>query len=281
MIPKLPDLRRAVIAVLREYVRPLHYKDLTRLALGRLDLAPKEDVNEKEFRCIAEDVREKVLQQGSQHGLGYIGHPECLGYLLEWFPKQTSLINGYPPEKVVPTTDLCLVASTDALLRHSTILKKSGTDLDHAKRVARGFLIQHVVADYFRNQWPSLWRPASNAGQFARPSADDFRLYIPSQGRVITVDVAGPHRDGLFGATRGGKPAADLHIVASIEHGWVMIHGFVWPDQFQSRRFSTVETQPFVWLRCFLNCEVAGIDYESLLERVCGKISCQLIAREH
>lgn len=259
-IVSLTDLRRACRAVLRQTLTPMRYTDLTRHALALLEITTP--LNGAQLRSIREDVREKILLQGA--GFGYTGAPLCLGYLEEWFPPQRLLFNAEEPIHVPASIQQYIRSAAESVLRFPYVKNKGGTLETRAQRLAGGLLLQTAVSDYFRRRFPTLWRAASNARQYQRYAADDFRLWLPVHRQLVLVDVAGPHRDGLFGTTMAGKPTADLHILACAEEYTIAIQGFVSGREFSAGRFPPQCSLPISWLLVFLNCEAQGINYHAL-----------------
>jgi len=108
--------------------------------------------------------------------------------------------------------------------------KTGGTVEEHRERMLNGKLVEVAVSDYVRRHWPLRWLPASNAGDFERWAADDFR--IKDKLGVLRVDVAGPNKTGLWGKTSFNKPSADLHLCGRLAHGQVEAVGWLRPAEF-------------------------------------------------
>lgn len=254
----LATLKSAAWRVLLRELRPMHYADLARCCLFDLGL----ELPDRDFRKVAEDLREKCLQAGA-YGMDYLGQPYCLGFIRQWFVGDT-LINT-DAVRVDLTEDIASRAGGEAALRYPHVLNKYGSPPQrHARRIARGFVVETAVRDVFRDRWPSLYLPPDNDGRYEVPCAHDFKLKTRAHG-TLHVDVAGPNADGDWSRSPR-KPGADVHIIAAPEGLSVVIHGFMTGSRFTVAAFGPEQTAPITHLFVFLNCEVGRYPYWKLVD---------------
>lgn len=259
MILPLSDLRESARAVLCERLVPMHYKDLARAAFIRCGGSE----TDPDIRSVAEDLREKVLDVGTQ-GMCYLHRPYYAGALRDWFTPQMTLLNVERIRVADYTLSLGVEAATEAILRAPHIRNKDGsTPRQHATRIAKGLTLEMAVKDWFRKRWPRFYRGPENENDPTQWCGHDFRLLVPP-GREITVDVAGERRDGLFGVRSGGKPTADLHVIVTDEDWAVFMHGIEPGERFRQELFTSQQCQPIDRFSVWLNCLDNGYDYGAL-----------------
>lgn len=264
----------AAVEVLERAMQPLHYTELTRLAVEKLALEPGSLAMHK----VAEDVREQLLLAG-RYETFYLGQPHCLGGLKRWFGGPQESMN-FDRFAISPNSWSCALGSFEALMRHPfTLNKKSGrnafgieaeerSDVDWRQirevcwNRASGYVIEYQVSEYIRKRYPTLYLDAENAGKYKKPCSHDFR--IQTRNHIITVDVAGRRRDGRYGKP-WLKGAADMHLLCSLEErdGVVYVEGWQTGGQFGEWKYPEQCKSPlrfFVWL----NCERDGLPYMKL-----------------
>jgi hypothetical protein len=218
----------------------------------------------------AEDIREKILAAG-QDGMAYLGtylgKRYCVGYMVDWFDNQPYLINPEVDQGVVVplTEEIGERAIREAHNRLPYIKNKDGSPpAEHFNRIVRGFIVEFAVRYWFRKQYPSLYTAPANWNNPRKWCNHDFRIKSP-RGTIIQMDVAGPHRDGLYGATSTGKPIANIHVLACRRDGYVHIMGFKKGADFQKGAFAAECAQPISRLLVYLNMlresECTGYDY--------------------
>lgn len=178
---------RNLLSLLRRGLLPIHYKQPGLLVMDHLSnkrYSEKTDATEKFRQYYAETYRSDI---GICEGGFYV--------LREWFPRvsangQLSLL---PPENTQTIEGNCLV-SYDAgyeQAQRSKYMKDHLGDkgtIDAYERQRRGALVEAHVKSYFRIHWPEFYVPATNQGQYATPSCDDFSLAIPDE-KLLVVDV--------------------------------------------------------------------------------------------
>ena len=243
--------------VLRESIRPLHYADLTEMALNGLGIT-KDQVDWNKQR---EDVREKMLIAG-QHKSSYIGKPHCLAYLLDWIPCGQLRLNVC--DESIPLSSSWITANKafyEFAMRTAYMEDKTkiASQSDIFLRRFRGLHGERIVVNWFENTWPQFYLPPENEGQWERWCSHDFK--IKSKNRVFEVDVAGSRHDGLYYRPRG-KHAVDIHIFwnESTEHDGIEVQGFR-PGKEFSGEFAIFETRPISHLIFWLNCLEMNLDY--------------------
>lgn len=248
------------VEILNEGLRPMHYALLADTAALGLKNSLHDEVR------VREDVREKLLC-ARRLGTAYVRAPYCLAVLQSWFedPREV-LLNGGEPLVIPPDCVAARSATLEALMRREYMITKS-RHCDPERRemaLANGMVVQHQVEAFIRARFPSIYREASNAGQWKEVAPDDFRIAAPG-GRLLAVDVASlRQRDGLYGRTQG-KLHADVHICARISEderavvidGWVLRKGFV-------ESLSREELIPPANLMVMLDCYVQGWDYQEV-----------------
>ena len=244
----------ACVDVLRSFQMPLHYKNLTKLAIKRLGIT----CHKRAFEKCSEDVREKLLRAGGR-GTAYIGAPLCYGVIRSWFISEQSMLN-FDEIRIPGNATAGIAGAYEALMRPMVQRKLSVPASIRNESKARGKVIEHHVYEWFKKQWPRLVLPPTNADKWQAPAADDFRLQI--EGRMIAVDVFGPLRDGTYGNPYHKKPA-DIHLGCRVEGADILWHSVVPGHQFTDTVIPALTRSPLqmvVWL----NCVREGIDYRAI-----------------
>lgn len=284
-VVSLTDIRRAVSEVLDVALTPMHYADLTELALAEAQV-PARDIDIKRQK---EDVREKILQ-ARQNGMFYVGSPLCMGAKTRWFrlAQRHLLVSADDTVRIPADLETAIQASVEAQLRSPAMVAKRDWakaachlfESDHRAALAdrstlgklrrlfhartRGLVNEAHVSNWFRAQWPSLWVEKSNAHDFSKPCCDDFRLSI--DGQVRAVDVMGPNAKGDFANPGGGKAPAYYHVLCRLD-----ADGVVWERVVRGEDFAQADDviPPYVGLTAvqmtvYLNCIAGGISYKAL-----------------
>jgi hypothetical protein len=283
----LGDIKRAVSDALDKAMVPMHYADLTELALTDAGISART----VDFKRQKEDVREKILQ-ARQNGMFYVGSPLCMGAKVRWFRLDQRHLLVSPDETVRIPGDIALAvdASVEAQLRSPLMIPKTPRmkaaceDFVRNPRAAlrdkpttsalqrlftartRGLVSEAHVSKWFREQWPSLWVEKSNVDDYERPCSDDFRLMIG--GRLRSVDVMGPNKDDEYANPGGGKRPATYHVLCRMGCGGVVWERVVRGEDFASSDSAIPEFVGLtaVQMTVYLNCVANGIDY-GLLRR--------------
>lgn len=251
-----PDIFKACYQVLQEKLVPLHYVQLTELALQRLGLS-RSDVN---WQRQIEDVREKFVEAG-RNDTFYTGAPLCLAGLRWWFPiNQLRLLR--PTEGIIIEGNAQCGAdgAFKALMRDPYMKIKSQAQIEWVKMSrANGLVIEEHVANWFKAKWPDFYQPPDNEGVWSAWCDHDFKLNI--DGKVFKVDVFGQRLNGHYGNPGNGKRRVDLHLACKI-----VGQNVLWEAIYTSRTFDSLVFAEFgLWpemLVVFLNCKKAGIDYQ-------------------
>lgn len=255
MIP-MSELFPRVHDILWRMLRPMHYRDLTKQALEELDYP------ESELYRAKEDVREKLLEAG-QRGLGYFGRPHCLGYAKAWFEKTTpGFFNETHEGIVLPVSASAAKDAGKELAMRKDFLRTKHADSERRwEGASRGFVIEKIVSDYFRREFPEQFKGPDNEGKWESYCNHDFKLLV--NGIWCEFDVAGPDGEGRFGNVTS-KPKCPFHLIAEFtDDGWsVILRGWKKGADFCQQKFSSWETLPICRLVVSLNCEKYRIPIE-------------------
>lgn len=283
----LSEIKRAVSDVLDRAKVPMHYADLTELALREVGV-PETTVD---FKRQKEDVREKILQ-ARQNGMFYVGAPLCMGAKVRWFrlEQRHLLVSQDETIRIPGDINLAVEASVEAQLRSPLMIPKAPRmkaaceDFSRNPRAAlrdrptlnalqrlltarvSGLINEAHVSRWFLQQWPSLWVEKSNADDYTRPCSDDFRLMIG--GRLRSVDVMGPNKDDEYANPGGGKHPATYHVLCRLDADGVVWERVVRGEDFANADGAIPECVGLtaVQMTVYLNCVAKGIDY-GLLRR--------------
>ena len=253
-------------AVLDEYITPMHYRDLTMLAVRKLGY---DESKLNMFRQI-EDVRERLPRAVRRdYGVVYAGSPFSLMAKRSWFPViRPALINVDFIDRpvVMPASIPIAVEGAKEALMRAPYMQSHGNDLEMRNFLrAKGLIVEAHVKSWFRKMYPDFYREPSNHNRWDKPAPEDFFLNIG--GQWWPVDVASPGRSGKYGSM---KRPTRIHIVCSINSAGVVVlegvlNGELWKETPQFSPEITVS--PYVLL-ARLNCQCVGIDYASLLDAI-------------
>jgi hypothetical protein len=209
IVPSMTDLFPACVRVLESKLMPMRYNDLTKEAIDLLGYSVKDVAMDK----VSEDVREK-LPMHRQHGVVYLEKPYCLMARRRWFQnQQLDLFNSSAKDTAI-TIEGNVTSGIEGA--YVTLMRTQGnmqekTDM-HTR--CKGLVIEQHVTDWFRENYPEFYRPASNAGDWEKWSKEDFFLKIP--GKLIAVDVASVSRRWSGEKIVLRKRTTDLHMFARI-----------------------------------------------------------------
>lgn len=199
---------RRAIAKLHTELRPMHYRELARVALRGMQL---EDYSEKT------DPEEKFRQHVDEGDHPILLHiPGGNIGLWAWFPlwHQPRLL---PPEPFC-IEGRCLI-SYKAGYEHA---KRGPFLFDHyhdgntEKRFDRrmaAFQFEHHVRNYYLNNWPRFCQLPSNHGVYDKPAVDDFRLVLPGSRYRVDAKSASFNEDG-FSWYKARRIHADVIYIA-------------------------------------------------------------------
>lgn len=269
--PKIPmsPLFDAVDLAMDTEMRPLHYADLTALAIDSLGIRR----SEIEFWRVKEDVREKMLEADwKQRGYLYLGKPDCYALKKSWLPG--TQLTLFPDELVVAGSAKAGVqAAFDGLMRSPYMISKTSAPREAimAGR-ARGLVIESHVRAYFKNRWPQFYHEPDNHNDWTSPCNHDFKLELG--GRVFEVDVFGPNVRDEFKNPGGGKRPAHLHIAARLGDDSVSMKGVFTGTLFGSRDKQIIPFHRAMSPRrlvFWLNCAKFGHDHSRIAELVATK----------
>lgn len=78
----------------------------------------------------------------------------------------------------------------------------------------RGLVVEHHVAEWFKDNYQNNYLDADNYRQWTKPCSHDFKLDLGD--KIINVDVTGPKKLGGFGSyPRKPKQGVDIHILCN------------------------------------------------------------------
>lgn len=257
MIKSIPtsELVPVCAQILREKMRPIHYRDLAEEAASRI-------VQNDKFigSDIAEDLRGKGRGfPGKKAGMFYTGKPYCMIALREWFEPTISPIY---PQPVQITFDASLKAATETALRIGYMLNKYNvSETARAYMVARGLLIEQHVRNWFGNVWPYEVTPPDNENDYRKPCDHDFKLTYGMQQKIYKVDVCGPNSMTRQYGKPPKKSPVDFHVCAREESGHVMIDGFVTKANY-IEQVKPYQITPISALVCWAWCMFKGISHK-------------------
>lgn len=255
----MPVMFRACNEVLDETLKPIHYAELTQLAVNKLGIKP----SDLDWERQKEDVREKMLLSG-KFNAGYTGKPQCLAFKKDWFPgSQMRLLNTPDDYVSIPGNIRSGIRGAyEALMRMPYMVTKYTTATPERRFLsgAKGLVIEAHVTDWFKKNWPRFYREPDNYEQWERPCYHDFKLDIGK--RVLLVDISGEKLNGQYGNPGGGKMPVDLHLLCSVDEGAnkVIWKGFVRGEKYTAGIFPSLATTP-TRLVVWLNCLHDSIDY--------------------
>ncbi len=256
------DLRPVCGRILDEEIRPIHYADLTRMAINRVGR------NGVDFTKVKEDVREKILMAGLD-GCGYIGAPYCYAFKKKWIKGDQAVLNFEEPIPVPVTVSSSTAGACETIYRFKHMIHKpTGTyiPIDEAEpgvvkfRIERA-IVEQNVSDYFKQNWPKLWMPPSNDKKYKKPASDDFRIRVKNY--IYNFDVFTPGRNGKGGLVKWKRPA-HIHVMAEYDDDGVNIRGFTTGQLFSSHQWSPEEIYPFHQLVFWLNCMQDDMPYDKI-----------------
>jgi hypothetical protein len=260
----------ACVEVLKEKLVPLHYAELTRLAIQRLG-EYEFTINMKRQK---EDVRERLLLPG-RYGCFYTGKPHYLACLSRWFHinyyKAFEEMDDYI--KVEPKMSSAFEGSFEALMRSEYMLNKANSDKAvKNKRVSKGLMIEAVAKSYFKDNFPSLFGEPENHGNYRKPCDHDFILHL--KHRSLKIDICGPNASGMFGNV-GNKKTTDFHVLCRVINDELYITGILKGENFVDEilrnelKLCNTATEPVrfvVWLNCKIH--KPEIDYIEIMNQV-------------
>ena len=255
----MKDLFPACVNILDREKKPIHYRKLTAQALeGELKVFLPSDA----FMKNAENVREKLLG-AEQHGTFYTGRPLCMGALRHWFKT----------DQLQFTTDWITIQGNasagasgafEALMRSKYMIINNpslrNTEILNRAR-SSGLVLEHHVAEWFKESYPSMYQPPNNLGAWDRPCNHDFKLVV--NGRPLLVDVAGPDWSGRYGK-RGRKSKTEVHLLCRVLGKDCVFEGVVGGEEFTEDVIPLTAFSPTAFL-VWLNCCKEGIDYNAVM----------------
>ena len=253
MSESMQRLFPACLGVLRDRLAPIHYRELTRLALSSLG-APMSNK-------AAEDVREKLLERRSM-GAFYSGPPLFAGAISDWFSTNRNMFAESLGVKVPrPPVEVSVEGMFHGLMRSPHMLTKTGATVERVMQArARGLQFESWVRHYFSCRWPAAVLPPDNWEVWPRPCNHDFKLRL--LGWTYEVDVCGPSSTGQFRPVQS-KPTADLHILCASDGTDLWMVSMARGREFHAFREHWT-TLPIDRLIVALNCERDGMDYHHL-----------------
>jgi hypothetical protein len=255
------DLFPACVAVLAKELRPIHYADLTRMALAKIGVRESQVAFKKE----AENVREKLLMAG-QRGTFYAGAPTFAGALRFWFVSDAQINMTLDGVRIPGSAQAGVDGAFDALMR-SPYMMVHNRGLENTEKLNRvrssGMVLEKHVTNWFNQEYPDFYGEAANAGIWQRPCSHDFTLSIG--GRRFLIDVAGPDAHGQYGR-RGRKHPTDLHLICRVDGDHCLWEGVVRGEGFNESIDPISIFSPTAFL-VWLNCEKHKIHYKHVAPR--------------
>lgn len=255
------DTFPACVSILERELRPLHYSELTKMALAAVGKNPAQVLWRKEI----ENVREKLLCAG-QRGTFYIPSPFCMGALRHWFKLdqlsfnlETVVIPGNASAGVAGGIEAW--ARSDYMEVHNSALKN--THYLKSLRV-KALVLEKHVSEWFRENYPEFYSEPDNHGNYERWCNHDFKLSV--YGKTYRVDVAGPDRNGDYGH-RGKKPKTDVHLLCRLVGKNCLWDAVVRGDGFSQTVIPETATSPTAFL-VWLNCAKNNIPYPELISAI-------------
>jgi hypothetical protein len=251
---------------LHEAQKPLHYHDLTLRGLQRIGVSRK-DVS---FSAVCEDVREKLLCT-KRYDTFYTGKPLYLAALHSWFKTEQETLFHIDRITIPGHAEAGARGAYEGLMRSAHMLQKTTMD-----RRAAGLVLEQHVAYWFKDQYPAIYLPPENEGQWERPCDHDFKLDI--HGNIIKLDVSGPRYHGGYGNPGNGKHATDYHLLCEIQGRDVCWLG-VTPGRNYNAVITPETTLSPIRMVVWLNCIRDGIDYQIVKARAMGHSAATSIQR--
>lgn len=283
------------VAELEEVCSPVPYTELTRRALRRLGADPTAE----RVRLNAEDVREKLLQEG-RRGTIYIcsnslkkidgtrrrvakpgeirveseGRDFRYAAMRDWFCKAgEQFINpesSMASKRRIPGDAMRGIEGAFVLAMRKDWLQTKNPSADPRARwtgAARGYVIESHIRAFFQESWPLFYMPPDNEGKWDRWCDHDFKLRLPS-GVVLPVDAMGPDQHEWYGGDHK-RPTA-IHICAKVDGPDVVIDGWM-PGCEIKIPFPADQTEPMYRLFAWLNCAKEGVDYCAVRNAIYGQ----------
>lgn len=260
------DLFPACVNVLSREMRPIHYGELTKIAMGKELGIFNPDSNVNGFRKNIENVREKLLQ-AEQRGTFYTGPPLFAGALRSWFVSDAQLSMTLDYIEIPGSAKAGSEGAFEALMRapHMAIHNQSLANTERLNRVrSSGLVLEKHVTQWFKRQFPAFYGEAANHGNWMMPCSHDFTLTV--EGRTFRIDVAGPDDKNSFGR-RGRKHPTDIHLLCRINGDNCSWEGVVRGDGFQQSIDPESIFSPTAFV-VWLNCNKQGIRYADVVPRV-------------
>ena len=259
------DLFPACVNVLAQELRPIHYADLTRLALAKLGIRE----HQVTFRKEIENVREKLLM-AEQYGTFYAGAPTFAGALRHWFVSDAQVSMSLDYIEIPGSAQAGIDGAFDALMRapymivHNRSLEN--TEMLNKAR-SGGIVLEKHITRWFKANFPDFYGDPDNAGIWTRPCSHDFTLTV--NGRRFLIDVAGPDARGQYGR-RGRKHPTDLHVICRVAGDCCLFEGVVRGDGFNASIDPLSIFSPTAFL-VWLNCARSGIPYDQVAPSISNR----------
>jgi hypothetical protein len=247
MQSEMERLFKAAVDVLRESARPIHFKELCRLAIQRLSTPYT-------ARQPWEDIREKMAM-ARQYGTFYVPEPECLVALQEWFSsrEQPSLLNL--DMNLFRQEGSARISYKIALQVNRLAGRLLTKVIDNQAREngrARGITVEEYMQEWFEQRFPKFYfRDFRNVA-----SPTDFML------KHWNFDVASVRDDGVVGIPLDKKPV-DFHVFGQICDKDVYLQGYL-PGRELCGNFPIQNSKSVAPLLVWLHCEHEGINYARL-----------------
>jgi hypothetical protein len=163
-VEPMPLVFDACRRVLDREMRPIHYGELTGLALDELGVRRSSVHWPKQI----EDVREKCAEAG-QLGIVYVPAPHCVALLREWVPSKNSQPDLFPTRSYTlgVTVRAAIRAGVEAQMRAKYMVKKTNApDERVAETRYRGLLLEHQLREWFRETYPEFYEDPPNEEQW-------------------------------------------------------------------------------------------------------------------
>lgn len=252
------DLFPRCANVLNRELRPIHYAELTELAMRELEIV-NPDRDASGFRKNIENVREKLLLAG-QRGTFYTGSPLFAGALRSWFVSEAQLAMTLDYIAIPGSAQAGVAGAFDALMR-APYMVTHNPNLAHSEWLNRvrssGLVLEKHIAQWFKRQFPEFYGEASNHNEWTQPCSHDFTLTV--NNRKFLIDIAGPDEQGRFGRC-GRKHPTDIHLICRIDGDNCSWEGVVRGEGFRQTIDPESIFSPTAFI-VWLNCHKHGIRY--------------------
>lgn len=243
--------------VLDRELRPLHYKELMKMALELLKISPAKVDTSK----LAEDIREK-LPPRANNDIIYTGKPDCLMAKLHWFPRVAPPLLHDEYIVIPGNVSQGIEGAFEALMRNQYMINKI-RDYERRNLVrAQGLVVEKHVTNWFKRNYPNFYREADNYRQWERACRHDFKLQVGDKS--LSVDVSSDVGNGYHSHNK--KPT-DLHLLCEVSSNGTDV---IWRDirtktEFDENKMAIGTGRSPRSMVVWLNCLKYKINYNQFI----------------